>query len=272
MKDLPVPELLSETLPLVSAQMRIELSGIHMALERLAPPEQRDTDTALDENAALLEQSYYRLLRLAKNLEQASLLGQQTPFPTENTDLLVRLDELVRRAAPMFALRDVSLSLQCKERHCVVAANGLRLEQAIWHLLSNALNATPSGGEVSVSLSVTPQNVLLQVTDTGRGIRPEMQERLFDGYLQAERPLTLSCGFGLGLPVARQIALLHGGQLLLDSRDGQGTSVTLVLPHRRTNETLGHPVTDYTGGFQPELVELSDALPSQAFLIRHLND
>ena len=79
-------------------------------------------------------------------------------------------------------------------------------------------------------------------------------------------------GVGLGLPLAHQIARLHGGQLLLNSREGQGTTATIALPMVRALGTLGENIEDYAGGFQRVLLELADALPDEAFLAKHLDE
>lgn len=263
--------LLNKTLPHVSAQVRMALTGLQLALERVSPPEGRDSDAELDENTAVMEQSYYRLLRLSKNLEQAALLNRQEPLQTENMDLVVWLEELIHRAVGLFALQRIGLVLRCEERHCIIAVNCQRLSQALWHLLSNALRFTPEGGTVTVSLAARGQHVLLEVQDTGSGVPPEEQTDLFRRYVQPDRLETLAQGFGLGLPVAQKIAQLHGGQLFLSSRQGEGTRVTLTLPRKRTQGEVKMPCVDYTGGYQEELVELSDGLPSSAFRIRHLD-
>lgn len=261
--------LLSEALPHVAMQIRLALSNIHLALNRLAPPDQRDGDTRLDENAAWLEQSYYRLLRLAKDLDEAPLLLRQEPLPMGNLDLVVWLDEVIRQAEPLFATRGVQLEIRCQERYVITAVNEHWLTQALWHLLSNALCATPKGGTVAVTLAVQQRSVLLRVADTGSGIRPEQMETLHDGCGHPENWKWGTSGLGLGLPLVQHIAHLHGGQLLLESHDG--TRITLVLPLRRTENVLAQPATDYAGGFQPALLELSDGLPAQAFLIKHLD-
>jgi hypothetical protein len=71
----------------------------------------------------------------------------------------------------------------------------------------------------------------------------------------------------LGLLIARRVAEGHGGRLLLESREGEGTTVTLALPLQRAQqEVVRQPIFDYAGGFNPALMELSDALPYSAFL------
>ena len=82
----------------------------------------------------------------------------------------------------------------------------------------------------------------------------------------------LPCGLGLGLPLCRRIAEGHGGRLVLDSRAGQGTAVTLALPDETAEDVVEDVAFDYTGGFQPALVGLADGLPYEAFLQKHTDE
>ena len=108
--------------------------------------------------------------------------------------------------------------------------------------------------------------------DNGCGIKEELQETVFDRYLHAQRMDPLPHGLGLGLPLCRRIAEGHGGRLLLQSREGEGTTVTCALPDRRAKSDVVRDVPfDYAGGFQTVLVELADALPYGAFRPRHID-
>lgn len=264
--------LLNEVLLHVAAQMRTALGGMHMAVSRLAPPERRDEDAGLDRDAAMLNRSYYALLRMAGNLSNAPMLLSDQLFFKENTDIAEWLTDLCRQAEPLFSLRGVTLTCQCAAAHHIAAIHRDRLEQAVWNLLSNALKFTPEGGRVAVSLRFERKQVLLTVTDTGSGIPAEQMETVFDGYLHPERLAALPAGLGLGLPLCRRIAEGHGGCLVLDSRPGQGASVTLALPDETAADTVEDVQFDYAGGFQPALVGLADALPYQAFLQKHSDE
>ena len=249
-----------ERLPLVAMQIRSALGNIYYGMQKLAPADERDEDPILDANAAMLYHGYFRLLRLAKNLESASMLNRKELLPTENTDLKVWLDEIIREAEVPFELKGVQLEMVCEERYAITAVNEPWLSQALWQLLSNALKACSAGGKVTVTLAVQKPHVLIKVKDTGCGIPADRQEMLFRWHM---RPMTLDYvagGVGLGLPLAHQIARLHGGQLLLNSREGQGTTATIALPMVRALGTLGENIEDYTGGFQRVLLELADAL------------
>lgn len=268
----PQARLLNEVLLHVSAQLRTALGGMHIAVSRLAPPERRDADAALDRDAALLNRNYYALLRLSNNLSNAPMLLDDAPLTKENTDIVTWLDGLCRQASPLFALRNVALTFQCSAAHHGAAINRVCLEQAVWNLLSNALKFTAEGGTVTVSLRFERRQVLLAVTDTGCGINAEDMEMVFDGYLHPERLAALPSGLGLGLPLCRRIAEGHGGRLMLNSRVGHGTTVTLALPDELAEDVVEDVAFDYTGGFQPALVGLADGLPFEAFLQKHSDE
>lgn len=272
-RDPPMRErLLNEVLLHVAAQLRTALGGMHIAVGRLAPPDRRDRDAVLDRDAALLNHNYYSLLRLANNLSNAPMLLSDEPLLKENTDIVEWLAGLCRQAEPLFALRHVTLTLQCATEHHTAAIHRDCLEQAVWNLLSNALKFTPDGGSVTVTLRLGRRQVLLAVSDTGCGIPAGNMETVFDGYLHPERLAVLPGGLGLGLPLCRRIAEGHGGRLLLDSREGQGATVTLALPDETAGDMVEDVTFDYAGGFQPALVGLADGLPFDAFLQRHSDE
>ena len=123
-----------------------------------------------------------------------------------------------------------------------VYADGTRIQQVLRNLISNALHFTPSGGSVTISASVledadtTPdgearKSFAVQVRDSGSGIAPEYQERIFERFYQI--PLDHSgrtSGQGLGLAIVKMIVELHGGQVAVESAPGQGSVFTFTIP------------------------------------------
>lgn len=151
------------------------------------------------------------------------------------------------------------------------AANRELLERLFWNLVSNAMKFTPPGGTIEVALRTGPDCVLLCVKDSGPGIPQDKLERLFDRWQHSNMDLPVH-GLGLGLPLCRRIAQGHGGSLVVSSRQGEGTAVTVRLPDRRSGVTLvRQPLFHYAGGFNPVLVELADALPVQAFTRNYID-
>ena len=262
---------LSALLPNIANQMRGLLSNLHLAAAQAIPAKAREQDPALDARASVLDQSFYRLLRLVNNLSAAPLISQTEPLETKNVELVAWLTELMHCAQPLVAHAGVRLTLRCSLTAHVAAIHPSYLERLLWNLLSNAVKYTPSGGEVTVTLRAAAGQVLLTVADSGVGIPPEQQAHLFDGYLEKLRMPPPPQGLGLGLPLCQAIARGHGGRLLLQSGP-EGTTVTVSLPDRRCTKTvLREPPFAYGGGFHPVLLGLADALPYTAFTRKNLD-
>ena len=111
----------------------------------------------------------------------------------------------------------------------------LRLKQIVLNLLSNSVKFTPAGGRVTLSAAVAPDGSLaLAVSDTGIGMKPEEIPIALEPFRQIDSVHTRRYeGTGLGLPLARTLAELHGGTLHIDSAPGRGTTVTVTLPPER---------------------------------------
>lgn len=264
-------QMLREVLPGIAVQLRGALANIHGALGRLAPERLRDRDTGTDRSAAILCQSYYKILRVVNNLSDAPMLAEDKPLDTENVELVELLEGLCRQGQVLAELLDLRLVFTCRDRAHVIAANRELLERLFWNLVSNAMKFTPRGGTVDVCLRSGQGCVLLSVKDSGSGIPQDKQAQLFDRWQHSHMDLPAH-GLGLGLPLCRRIAQGHGGSLVVSSRQGEGTAVTVRLPDRRSGVTLmRQPLFHYAGGFNPVLVELADALPVQAFTRNYID-
>jgi signal transduction histidine kinase len=105
-----------------------------------------------------------------------------------------------------------------------------RMAQAIGNLVSNAVKYTPPGGTVAVTAGYKSPTLWIQVCDTGPGIAESEQERVFDAFYRSERDRRFPQGLGLGLTIARDLVLAHGGELQLQSSPGSGCCFTICLP------------------------------------------
>jgi two-component system sensor histidine kinase BaeS len=110
-----------------------------------------------------------------------------------------------------------------------------RLAQALGNLISNAIRYTPSGGEVTVEVGARKDGdasplLAFCVRDSGQGIAPEEQALIFQPFFRGKDVRHVSDGMGLGLTIARDIAVAHGGQLNVESATEQGSTFTLSLP------------------------------------------
>lgn len=263
-------KLVTEVLPHVAAQLRASLSNMHGALKCLGTADGNNTPGG--PYAAILNQSYYRLLRLVNNLSAAPMLSSDTLFETKNVELVEWLSDLCRQAEVPAEVSGLSLRFETELRCHIVQIHPEHMERLVWNLLSNAFKFTPAGGTVTVTLHKVGGQLLLGVSDTGCGIPQEQQETVFERYLHADLSHPTQGGLGLGLPLCRRIAQGHGGRLLLHSHAGEGTSVSVAIPDRRAAvDTVQDVPFRYAGGFQAVMMELSDALPYQAYAEKHLD-
>jgi signal transduction histidine kinase len=111
-----------------------------------------------------------------------------------------------------------------------LSADPDKLAQAIGNLLSNAIKYTPAGGSVAVTAGVGEQEVWISVADTGPGIAAEERQRIFEPFYRSERDRRFPQGLGLGLTIANELVLAHGGRLELESPPGRGSRFTIHLP------------------------------------------
>lgn len=126
--------------------------------------------------------------------------------------------------------RGLRLEISLPEELPMVMGDPIRLRQMIGNLIENAIKYTPSGGRVSVEGEAEADQVILRVRDDGPGIPPADQPYLFDKFFRASNTPTDLPGTGLGLSIVKSIVDSHRGRIWVDSKLGEGTIFTVVLP------------------------------------------
>ncbi len=148
-------------------------------------------------------------------------------------DLGVCARRIVDSFAPMAIDADVKLSLDVVPGPSTIFADRKRVSQVLSNLLSNALKFTPPGGQVDVCVRADGAYAVLEVQDTGDGIKQELKAELFECYRQGAAQATARAGLGLGLYIVRQLVQLHGGTVEAESAgEGRGSTFTVRLPLR----------------------------------------
>jgi len=116
------------------------------------------------------------------------------------------------------------------EGDLTVRADSTRLRQVLMNLVGNAIKFTPQGGRIEVAARQVEGRVRIEVRDTGQGIPPEEQKRIFEAFYRLQKSGEPAEGTGLGLAISKRIIELHGGQLGLESQPGQGSCFYFSLP------------------------------------------
>ena len=145
----------------------------------------------------------------------------------------VEIPDLLRTAVSMHSERagrsGVSLSLATEPAEIEIIADERRVRQIVFNLLSNAVKFTPSGGHVDISARTENGQVEIAVADTGHGIAAEDLDTIFKEFEQTSEGKRAE-GTGLGLPLSRKLAELHGGRLWAQSELGKGSTFRFSLP------------------------------------------
>jgi signal transduction histidine kinase len=142
------------------------------------------------------------------------------------------VDTVVKKIAPQAIEAGVQIVNEVSDERVSVSGDEGRLQQTLHNLVSNAVKFSDKGGIVRVSMTLTENNgLVLTIADKGIGISAEDLPRIMEPFEQADSRLSRNYeGMGLGIPLARAMARLHGGDIDIESVLGQGTTVRITLP------------------------------------------
>ncbi len=262
---------LTALFPNVASQFRGALSTLYLAARQLAPPEAREQSDEADAKAAFMDQSYYRLLHMVHNLDDAAYLLGKRLYYKSFLDIVNPIGRICGQAGDLAAMKGITLKFTCPMDRHICLHDPKAIKTALYQLLSNAVKFTDDGGTISVNLRLKDGSIDLSVADTGCGISEELLPTLFDRYCHTSRMDPPRHGLGLGLSICRSIAEGHGGVVLAESRPGKGSTFTLSIPDIQSEGGIlqfHEPPAEYLGGFNPLLLALADSLPREAFLLR----
>ena len=209
----------------VSHELRTPLTAIRGHVEAIregivADPEQ--VRVSLDIVAAETD----RLDRLVGDvLDLAKLQAHRFTVRHEEVDLERVLDQAYGAFTEEARRREIDYRVSGGERAPVIVSDGDRVLQIITNLLSNAFRWTPDGGRIELELVASNGVVSVDVLDSGPGVAPSQRKRIFEAFVSQDAD-----GTGLGLPIARELAVALGGGIELRSAAAAGSRFRLVLP------------------------------------------
>lgn len=142
------------------------------------------------------------------------------------------VDAAIDSTFPAVRAKGVHLVREFDAADAAIWADPDRMQQVVWNLLTNAVKFTPRDGTIRVALSRRDDRLVIEVSDTGQGIKPELLPHMFDRYRQADgSPTRRQGGLGIGLAIVKHLVELHGGTVQLKSPGpGRGTTCTVELP------------------------------------------
>ncbi|GAB3387980.1 hypothetical protein GCM10027568_08490 [Humibacter soli] len=223
--------LKDEFVGLISHELRTPLSSILGYLELLRDDEENPLGDEQLHYLEVAERNAHRLLRLVGDLLFTAQV-ESGRFPLEMGEVRLRdvVDAAVESARPAAAAVGVTLDARLDDVG-EMRGDATRLGQVCDNLISNALKFTPRGGRVTVRLFGGPDDVVIEVEDSGIGIPAAELDRLFSRFFRASSATRNAIpGVGLGLTISKAIVTAHGGRLGVESREGEGTCFRATLP------------------------------------------
>lgn len=170
-----------------------------------------------------------RLVNLVNDIIRLSQLDEGVSLPKERVDLLAVAKEAARDLDAAAADKKVSLSVEGES----VFVDGIKrlLYEIVYNLGENAVKYNVENGNVVISVAAKDKNAVLTVSDSGIGIAPEHQNRIFERFYRVDKSHSkASGGTGLGLSIVKHAVLQHGGKTEVESEPGKGTVIRVILP------------------------------------------
>ncbi|HWU54797.1 MAG TPA: HAMP domain-containing sensor histidine kinase [Rhizomicrobium sp.] len=222
-----------DVLTAVSHELRTPLNAIlgfsEMITKEMAGPLENERYL---EYAQIIHSSGVHVLSLVNDLLDLSKLDAgKLELHVEPVEILKIIIDCVRLVGAQAARDHVGISVHVFDGVDRLCGDSKRLRQMLLNLLSNALKFTPVGGEITIDVFRRGEGVAISVSDTGIGIRAEDIPKVLEPFGQVESQMSQKHpGTGLGLPLTKELAELHGGSLTMESKVDVGTTVTIILP------------------------------------------
>lgn len=202
-----------------------------------------DGDVALDEQtkalATIARNARFQAQLIDDLLDVSRIITGKLRLDFNPCELKPVIEAVVESFRPTAEAKAVRLDLWLEPDVALIYGDAARLRQIIWNLLSNALKFTPKNGSVQVKLQRTESHVVIAVSDSGVGIKPDFLPHIFERFSQADGSTTREHGgLGLGLAIVRHLVELHGGTIRAESPgEGLGSTFIVSLPLIEASDT-----------------------------------
>jgi PAS domain S-box-containing protein len=202
---------------------------------------------ALERERAIIERQVSHLMRLVDDLLDVSrVVRGELRLERAPVEVAAVVADAIEVAGPLVEERRHRLSVSVPRTGLLLNADAERIAQVIANLLTNAAKYTPSGGHIRVVAREEDEQIVLEVADDGAGIAPELLPVVFDAFIQGRQGLDRKeGGLGLGLAIARQLIVAHGGTIAARSEGpGRGTTMVVRLPRAGSSSPASSHLQD----------------------------
>jgi PAS domain S-box-containing protein len=212
-------------------ELRTPLTNMRLYLEEAIDSDQ-DDPVLLAKSLNVVNQETRRLERMVgEMLSVAEIEAGSLKIQRDDVRLDKLFEDLKAEFEPQAKAKKINLVFHLPPKLPVLQADRDKSVLMLHNLVGNALKYTPDGGQVKVRVNADAANLLVEVSDSGIGIREEEQERIFERFYRSKDPrVSAITGSGLGLALAREVARLHGGDVKVESQLEKGSTFTVMLP------------------------------------------
>jgi signal transduction histidine kinase len=229
-----VDRLKTEFLASMSHELRTPLNSIIGFADVLLEGVDGELNELMQEDVKLIRDSGEHLRTLIDDiLDMSKIEAGKMELRYERIDMYQMAHDIISTATPLAKEKGLRLNLFIRTDDLVVEADRTRLRQILWNLVGNGIKFTKQG-QVSLTIQEREGNLLVEVLDTGIGIRAEDVDIVFEQFRQVDGKLNREAGgTGLGMPISKNLVELHGGRIWLESRLGEGSTFYFTIPLQR---------------------------------------
>lgn len=180
----------------------------------------------------MMKQNCYRLLRLINNLiDMTKIDNGYFNIDKSNHDIISLVENVTLSVADYAENKGICIIFDTDVEEKIIACDPERIERIILNLLSNAVKFTPRDGNIMVKIEYYNSDIYIRVKDTGIGIPYNKLDSIFERFVQVDKSLTRKHeGSGIGLSIVKSLVELHGGEISVKSKEGQGTEFIIRIP------------------------------------------
>jgi signal transduction histidine kinase len=180
----------------------------------------------------IVKQNCYRLIRLIGNLIDITKIdAKYFEINKKNCDIVNVVENITQSVADYIKDKNIELFFETEIEKRIIAFDPDKVERIMLNLLSNAVKFTPENGQINVKVRLLEGYVAIHIIDNGIGISREMQDRVFERFIQADKSIKRSReGSGIGLSLVKSLVDLHEGKISLESKPGKGSEFIVKLP------------------------------------------
>jgi signal transduction histidine kinase len=177
------------------------------------------------------KQELGHLIGLVENLLFLAREDQKAiSLQSEKVDLTDILNNVISTLKEKINKKKIIIKLKPADESITIIGQASMLRQLFFNIIDNAIIYTPENGKVNIALSTNTNHVIIKVKDTGIGITPQEQKKVFERFYRVGSSRSQTKGYGLGLAICQSIVRIHKGYINIASKLGKGTTVTIYLP------------------------------------------